>query len=437
MRKPSFERLMSAAFVSCILFTVPSFADSQARVVRLSDVQGDVLVDRNIGQGYEKAFLNLPITQGAKLQTGKNGRAAVEFEDGSTLHLIPDTVVDFPQLSLRDSGAKVSAVHLLEGMAYVKFGGAKNDEFTITFAHEKLSLTQSAHLRAEMDDTKATVSVFSGEAQVEGDSGTEVVAKNHSATFDLADKDRYALAKNVEPQPYDAWDKQQDQYQQEYASKSSNSYSPDAYGTSDLNYYGSFMNAPGYGMVWQPYFAGAGWDPFMNGAWAFTPGFGYGWVSGYPWGWTPYQYGSWLYLPQRGWAWQPSNTRATWNAPRVINAPANFVPPQPPVSGHGTVIVNKGPMPILFGRSSDEIGMSKNSAGLGIPRGSVYNIGQVSRRVQQDGFATARIHSAPVGVPSWWHSGNSTMPRRMGAAGAMSAPSMAPRSSAGHSGSRR
>jgi FecR protein len=439
MHKQSFKLLMFAAFASFVVFTVPSFADSQARVVRLSDVQGDVLVDRNIGQGYEKAFLNLPITQGAKLQTSKNGRAEVEFEDGSTLRLIPDTVIDFPQLSLRDSGAKASAVHLLEGTAYIKFGGAKDDEFTLTFAHEKLSLTHAAHLRIEMGDTKATVSVFSGEAQVDGDSGTEVVAKNHSATFDLADKDHYALAKSVEPAAYDAWDKQQDQYQQDYAGKSSNSYSPNAYGASDLNYYGSFMNAPGYGTVWQPYFAGAGWDPFMNGAWAFTPGLGYGWVSGYPWGWTPYQYGSWLYLPQHGWAWQPGSTRTPWNAPRVINAPANFVMPQPPSSGQGTVMVNRGPMPILFGRSSNEIGMSKNSAGLGLPRGSVYNLGQVSHRVQQDGFATARLHSAPVGVPNWWRSGNSTPPRRMGTAGAMSTPSMAPHSSAsaGHSGVRR
>ena len=99
MSKSRFKLLMFAAFASFVIFTVPSFADSQARVVRLSDVQGDVLVDKNIGQGYEKAFLNLPITQGAKLQTSKNGRAEVEFEDGSTLRLIPDTVVDFPQVT--------------------------------------------------------------------------------------------------------------------------------------------------------------------------------------------------------------------------------------------------------------------------------------------------------------------------------------------------
>jgi uncharacterized protein DUF6600/FecR-like protein len=437
MSKLSSKLLMSAALASCVLFTIPSFADSQARIVRLSDVQGDVQVDRNVGQGFEKAFLNLPITQGVKLQTRKDGRAEVEFEDGSALRIAPGTVIDFPQLVLRDSGAKVSAVHFQEGTAYVKFGGAKDDEFILTFGHEKLSLTHAAHLRIEMADTKATLSVFNGDAQVEGDSGTVVVGKNHSATFDLADKDQYTLAKNVEPEPYDAWDKRQDQYQQEYSSKSSSSYSPYAYGTSDLNYYGSFMNAPGYGMVWQPYFAGAGWDPFMNGAWAFSPGFGYGWVSGYRWGWTPYHYGSWTYLPQNGWVWQPGGSWATRNAPRVVGAPAHFVTPQPPSTGQGTVLVSHGPMPIRFGKSSDELGISNNSAGLGIPRGSIRDMRPLSHKVEQAGFATARIHATPVGTNNWWQSGYSAPPARMGTTRAMTAPSSAPHSTAGHTGGHR
>jgi uncharacterized protein DUF6600/FecR-like protein len=436
MRRLNIRLLTCAVVAGCVLITVPSFADSQARVVRLSDVQGDVHVDRNVGQGFEKAFLNLPITQGVKLQTGKDGRAEVEFEDGSALRLTPDTVIEFTQLSLRDSGVKVSAVHLHEGTAYIKFGGAKDEEFTLTFGHEKLPLTRAAHLRVEMDDTSAIVSVFNGDSQVEGDSGTVLVAKNHSATFDLADKDKYTLAKSVEPDPYDAWDKQQDQYHQEYASKSSSSYSPYAYGTSDLNYYGSFMNAPGYGMVWQPYFAGAGWDPFMNGAWAFSPGLGYGWVSGYPWGWTPYHYGSWVYLPQNGWAWQPGGSWSARNAPRVVGAPPNFVTPQPPSAGQGTVLVSRGPMPVRFGKSSQELGISKNSAGLGIPRGSVDFIRQLSHKVEHTGFATTRIHSAPVGTDNWWHGGNSAPSARAGNASAMASPTVAPHPT-GHANARR
>jgi hypothetical protein len=403
----------------------------------LSEVQGDVQVDRNAGQGLEKAFLNLPITQGVKLQTGKDGRAEVEFEDGSTLRVTPETVIAFPQLSLRDSGVKVSTVHLQEGAAYVNFAGAKDDEFTLTFAHEKLALAHSAHLRLEMGDADATLAVFNGEVQVQGDAGTVAVSKNHTAQFDLTDDDHYELAKSVEPDPFDAWDKEQNQYHQQYASNSYSSYSPYAYGTNDLNYYGSFSNVPGYGNVWQPYFAGAGWDPFMNGAWAFTPGFGYGWVSGYPWGWTPYHYGSWVYLPTSGWGWLPGGTWTGWSTPRIVHPPANFLPPQPPSNpGHGTVIVNRGPAPVQLGRSFNRMEIAKNSAGLGIPRGGIKNLNQLSGTVQQQGFATARVHTAPVGV-SWWNGGGfyGPGPAAAGHAGGFSSASAGHASAgAGHSG---
>lgn len=395
---------LTVAVCACFLLAIPSFADSQARVVRLSDVQGDVQIDRSTGQGFEKAFLNLPVIQGAKIQTKEDARAEVEFEDGSTLRLTPVTVIDFPQLSLRDSGAKVSSVHLQEGTAYVNFAGAKNDEFTLTFGHEKVSLTHAAHLRVEMGDTEATVAVFKGDARVESPTGTVDVSKNRTVTFNLADKDRYTLAKDVEPDPYDAWDKSQDQYHERYVSNNSYS-SPYAYGASDLNYYGSYSNVPGYGTMWQPYFIGAGWDPFMSGAWAFYPGYGYSWVSGYPWGWTPYHSGSWVFVPGHGWMWQPGSSWAGLNVvPRVLNQPANFRPPQPPPNGGQQVVpISRGPAPRLNG--FNRIDISENSAGMGIPRGSVRNLSQLSLTAQQTGFATARVHTAPIGNSSWWRGG--------------------------------
>jgi len=430
MSKASVSFLMTAfaAFFLGVSFLGSlAFADSQVRVVRLSEVQGDVRVDRNLGQGYEKAFLNLPITQGVKLQTNGNGRAEVELEDGSTLRITPDTVIEFPQLSLRDSGSKVSTVRLQEGTVYLNFTGAKDSELTLTFAHEKLPLTHAAHLRIEMADVDATVAVFKGDVQVEGDSGTVAVIKNRTATFDLTDDDHSTIAKDLEQDPFDAWDKQQDQYHQQYASNSYSNYSPYAYGTSDLNYYGSFFNVPGYGTMWQPFFAGAGWDPFMNGAWAFSPGLGYGWVSGYPWGWTPYHYGTWAYLPTYGWAWQPGGSWSPWNAPRFIGAPGSFVAPKPPTTGQRTVVVNRGPVQIQLGRSFNRMQISKNSAGLDIPRGGVKNLSELSSTVQQKGFATARVHTASVGGGYWGGRGYSTVGSRGGFSSIAS--------SAGHSGS--
>ncbi|GAC1433711.1 MAG: hypothetical protein NVS1B11_15350 [Terriglobales bacterium] len=395
MSIPKFRvSLFALAFLA---FSVLAFADSQVRIVRLSTAEGTVQVDRNTGAGFEKAVANLPVTQGMKLRTQSDGRAEVEFEDGSTLRLAPDTAVNFPQLSLRDSGTKVSDVNLQTGTLYVDFGAAKDNELTLSFGHEKLAFSHAAHLRVEMAPDGITVAVFKGDVQIQGPSGAINVAKNRTAVFDLNNDEHATLAKDLEPDPYDAWDKQQEQYHERYTVTASNAYSPYAYGVADLNYYGNFFSVPGYGTMWQPYFVGAGWDPFMNGAWAFNPGFGFGWVSSYPWGWTPYHYGSWIFVPNYGWAWQPGGTWVGLNTlPKVVNPPRRFAAPQPPANGNQMVVVNRGPLPILEGRSGNKLVIRNDSAGLGVPRGGIKNMGQVSQSVAQTGAATTRVHAAPI-----------------------------------------
>src|SRR5580698_1882710 len=98
--------LLTAA--GCTVLALPALADSQARIVRLSDVQGSVQIDKNTGLGFENAFLNLPITQGTQLRTGERGRAEIEFEDGSSMRVAPNTSIDFSTLGLSDSGSRVS-----------------------------------------------------------------------------------------------------------------------------------------------------------------------------------------------------------------------------------------------------------------------------------------------------------------------------------------
>ena len=107
---PSPSRVTFVLLSVCLLLALPALADSQARIVRLSDVQGSVQIDKNTGLGFESAFVNLPITQGTQLRTGDLGRAEVEFEDGSSLRLTPNTTVS-------DSGKRISEVHLAQGMA--------------------------------------------------------------------------------------------------------------------------------------------------------------------------------------------------------------------------------------------------------------------------------------------------------------------------------
>jgi len=384
----SYPRLGALLAGFCFtFFTIPAMADSHARIVRLSYVEGDVQMDRNVGQGYEKAIINVPITEGTKLRTRLDGLAEVEFEDGSTLRITPDSQIEFSQLSLKDSGSRVSLVSVKHGTAYVNFAGTSGEDFSLTFASQSVPLTQAARLRLDVGKTSARLAVFSGAVQAEGPAGKVDVAKKQSVTFDLTDPNDFTLAKNVKGEPYDSWDKQQDQYHDRYLKAQSYNPSPYGYGVSDLNYYGSFIMAPGIGSCWQPYFMSTAWDPFMNGAWLWS-GAGYSWVSSYPWGWLPYTYGSWNYF-SGGWCWNPGSNWMGYNGfPVVVNPPVGFHPPKPPIKpAHTIVAVNRGPSAVLA-RSSGDLVIARGSAGLGIPRGSVSNLNRLSVRVQEKGFVS-------------------------------------------------
>ena len=91
------------------IFALPLWAESHARIVRLSYIDGDVQIDNRDGHGFEHAIQNMPMTEGTKLWTRSGGKAEVEFEEGGTVRLVPDSCVEFTQLSLSDSGSRRSA----------------------------------------------------------------------------------------------------------------------------------------------------------------------------------------------------------------------------------------------------------------------------------------------------------------------------------------
>ena len=339
MYKPRLHAIVGTALV-CALWALPAAAESQARIVRLSDVQGTVQIDKNSGLGFENAFANLPITQGTQLRTRESGRAEIEFEDGSTLRVTPKTTIKFSRLGLSDAGKRVSVVDLVAGRAYVNWLGKSGDEFTLSFSEEKVVLTQAAHFRVSSSSSSAEVASFKNDLDVVGASGTVKVDKKKMATFDVNENDKSTVAKNFEEDPYDQWDKQSIEYHDQY---SKNNSTPYGYGYSDLSYYGGYSNFAGYGMLWQPYFAGVGWNPFMDGAWAWYPGMGYMWASAYPWGWMPYYYGNWMFVPGFGWGWQPGGWNTWRGGIHYVGAGAvAFHAPVAPVGTVSTVAVGKG-----------------------------------------------------------------------------------------------
>ena len=315
------------------IFAASAAADSRARIVRLSFVEGNVQMDQRDGRGLQKAFLNMPIGQGTILLTRDEGRAEVEFENGSTIRLARDSQLEFQQLGLRTEGAKFSVIDVTEGTLYFDIKKKSEDEFVVTVNGQQITAPKSARFRLRAGKDGANVAVFRGEVELDSAGKQVEVRKGESIELDRSDATRYFLTREITTDPLDAWDLEREKYRDQYFAASSYNYNPAySYGYADLAYWGSYTVVPVYGRVWRPYFVGLSWQPFADGSWVWYPGAGYVWVSAYPWGWAPYRYGSWVYAGRQGWCWRPGVSYVSWvTVPVVYNAPVAFIHPRPPI----------------------------------------------------------------------------------------------------------
>jgi len=353
--------------------SVAAFADSHVRIVRLSSVEGQVQVDRATGQGLERAILNTPIVEGTRIVTGKDGLAEVEFENQTALRLTEDSEVKFSQLTMNDAGIKTDRMTVEKGIVYLDTASKGQDSYIVSLGDQNLVVGRDSLLRLTATADQVQVSVFKGEAQFQDESKPVVVHKKETLTVDLKSAGQSVVAKGVEAGSYDNWNRERQDYSKTYADNQGYGGPSHAYGLQDLNYYGNFFYAGGYGYVWQPYgFANsmAGWDPYSNGAWMFYPGMGYSFASAYPWGWLPYHYGSWAFINGAGWAWVPGRYSGQWInsgyqiVPRVTKAPVGWTAATPPASAlttgsAPTVVVGKGgtrPLSIPGGRIPPDFG---------------------------------------------------------------------------------
>jgi hypothetical protein len=374
---------------------------SKVRIVRLSEVKGQVQLDRLTGKGYEPAMANMPVIEGAKLKT-ENGIAEVEFEDNSTLRIAPDSTVEFAQLELMPGGVKTSTVNVQQGMVYASTVKDKNNQLTLKFGQQTASLPPDSHVRVQVTSSEANLAVMHGDVAVEDTAGSTAVSKNRTATFALTGQTQPVVAKSLTDQPLDAWDSQSAQYHKNFANANNYGSSGLMYGVSDMNYYGSFVNGCG-GSFWRPYFASAAWDPYGSGAWAYYSGAGYSWVSPYPWGWTPYHTGAWSFCQGIGWGWAPGGPwlgLANYNAVNPANGAFkhSFADnrPQPPVfgtTGRSTLVpVNSKALQASSLQGQDKFVFRNDSAGFGVPRGTLGKLGGFSNHVSQHGSASAGVY---------------------------------------------
>ena len=380
---------------------------SKVRIVRLSQVKGTVGIDRHIGRGFEAAIANLPVVEHSQIRTGV-GVAEIEFEDNSSLRLAPGSAVEFLRLEREASGATGSTVQLIQGTAYISMlkqsSKAPANQFQLVFGSRKLNLDPGTHIRLDLKGSQAKLAVLDGAVHVGEENAAVSIPKKKTATFQLFDANEPTVAKDIESSPFDGWDHTSASYHSNTAALSAFS-SPYSYGMSDMSYYGNFANSS-CGSMWRPYFASAGWDPFSNGTWAYYPGSGYSWVSPYPWAWTPYHSGAWSYCSDMGWGWMPGgdwyglNNVAAFGPAAGTGLPGGPIrAPHMPVRAPGPnqpllIAVNTKPLAKSEIASSDSFVFRKDSAGLGVPRGTMGRLDKLSHETVTRGVATTSIFTS-------------------------------------------
>ena len=299
-----------------LFFAMPSASadSSHARIIRLSLVSGDVrfavethgdpLTDSKAN--WDAAQLNLPIRHGYVLATD-NGRAEVEFENGTLAFLKENTVLEFYDLSLKD-GSLITRLVLRQGSASFHVNPVSGDYFSVTGGDFTVEAGSRATFRLDNFDDGSSVEAVSGHVNVLHNDETTALAKGQSLSMKAGDASSVTTGRVPEQDEFDHWVSGQIDTVST-ATTATMQYTNSPYyaaGFGSLYSYGSWFNCGGYGFGWRPFGVGYGWSPFNDGQWIWDPAFGWTFASFQPWGWAPYHYGGWQFDSGcGGWFYSP------------------------------------------------------------------------------------------------------------------------------------
>jgi len=283
-------------FAFCSFYGVAGPQDD-FRIARLSYLEGHVSFQHTDEVDWTAASINLPLQPGDRVYTGDNGRAEIEFDDGSVLRLAGKTDIEI--LSMRQ---QLIQLRVLIGLCSLM--SRSSVAFEINTPAVAFTTTQKGSYRfdiAENGDSDGIVR--KGQLEAVNNRFSRQVKSGEVLHVPVADNATEVLSQYDQR---DAWDEWNDRRNADTTAYESRAYVGDQvyYGVGDLDRYGRWVNIDVYGPAWVP-MVGAGWSPYWDGRWVYRPYWGWTWVSYESWGWLPYHYGRWYFAPAFGWCWIP------------------------------------------------------------------------------------------------------------------------------------
>jgi hypothetical protein len=288
--------------------------DPPGRVARLSYLVGPVSFQPGGEGDWVQAVRNRPLSTGDNLWADKDSRA--ELQTGSTSIRI-DSQTSLTVLDLDDHTTQLK---LSQGSVILRVRHLDDDDhLEVDTPNLAFQIQRTGEYRIDVnaDGTETDATVWHGRGEATGGGDSYVVVADQYARFTGTDQLNHEIDQIPNRDDFDDFAFQRDE--REDHAESSNYISPEMTGAADLDEYGHWRYAAGYGPVWAPAEVGPGWAPYRNGHWVWVEPWGWTWVEDEPWGFAPFHYGRWAFV-EGSWCWVPGPVYA-----RPVYAPALVV----------------------------------------------------------------------------------------------------------------
>lgn len=264
------------------------------------------------------ARVNMPIVAGDRLSTSRSSRAEAILSDGTVVRFDARTDARFDRLARTyQSDDDRTLIALQSGSLALETRRAAEEGQAIRIDTEDATVVVAVRALVRVDAGRRGTEVYvaSGSAEVMGRSGRATVRAGESASVSGSDPVEVAesdLPRDGFTQFVDERRARRGGESLQYlekarlADQAEGSWDQEdaGYAASQLDEYGSWVNASGGSdWCWRPRVA-ADWSPYSAGYWRYTP-CGLTWVAYEPWGWMPFHYGSWFLDAAFGWCWSP------------------------------------------------------------------------------------------------------------------------------------
>ncbi len=268
-----------------------------SRIARLSYIEGKVSFQHTNDVDWNAASINMALQPGDRIYTGDDGRAEVEFDDGSVLRLAEKSDVEV--LTMND---QLIQLRVLIGLCSLT--SRSSLQFEINTPAAAFTTTDKGSYRfdiAENGDSDGIVR--KGQMDAANSRFSRTIESGEVLHVPAAENASEVVARYDQR---DAWDEWTDRRNADETAYESRNYLPNQVyiGVGDLDRYGRWVNVDGYGYGWSPR-VDPYWSPYWDGRWCYRPNWGWTWVSYEPWGWLPYHYGRWYHSVSFGWTWLP------------------------------------------------------------------------------------------------------------------------------------